>query len=204
MIYVAITFCALLFLNIYSAKISEEIFSSSKKTAMLEKCKLASAAIAELGALNANTVEQAVSAFEDLNASRIIITDDSGLAIYDSFKQATTIDQFVLYPEIMCALDGNDIFYWTFRNSLIRSTSATPIYSHGVLIGSVYLMEYDQVQGVLFSSLQSNILIITFALEIVVILFSLIFSSSYTHRLNRIMTSIRTVREGDYSVAATI
>ena len=199
MVYVAITFCALLFLNIHNAKISEEIFSSSKKTAMLEKCKLASAAIAELGALNPNTAEQAISAFENLNASRIIITDASGLAIYDSFSQNNNADQYILYPEIISASSGNDIFYWNFRNSMIRSTAATPIYSHGTLIGSIYLMEYDQLQGVLFSSLQSNILIITLALELVVLLFSLIFSSSYTRRLNRIMTSIRTVREGDYS-----
>ena len=112
MIYVAITFLALLFLNIYNTKISEEIFSSSKKTSMLEKCKLASVAIADLGALNANTAEQAVSVFEDLNAARLIITDAKGLAIYDSLKTTTAIEQYVLFPEIVSALDGNDVFYW--------------------------------------------------------------------------------------------
>jgi len=166
---------------------------------MLEKCKLASAAIAELGAINSNTAQQAVAAFEDLNAARLIITDENGLAIYDTLKLATAIDQYVLFPEIVTALDGNNVFYWCFQDSLIRSTSAAPIYSQGVLIGSVYLLEYDLLQGALFSSLQVNILIITFILEIIVILFSILFSSSYTHRLRRIMSSIRTVREGDYS-----
>lgn len=199
MIYVAITFIALLILNLYNAKINEEIFSESKKTSMLEKCKLASVAIADLGALNTNTAEQAVSVFEDLNAARLIITDECGLAIYDSLKIATEIDQYVLFPEIIKALDGNDIFFWQFKDGLIRSTAATPVYSQGILIGSIYLLEFDPLQGALFSSLQINILIITFALEIFVILFSLLFSSSYTRRLRRIMSSIRTVREGDYS-----
>lgn len=199
MIYVAITFLALLFLNIYNAQINEEIFSSSKKTSMLEKCKLASVAIAELGALNANTAQQAVSVFEDLNAARLVITDESSLAIYDSLNTATELNQYVLFPEIISALDGNDVFYWRFQDSMIRSTAATPVYSQGILIGCIYLMEYDPLQGALFSSLQINIMIITFALEIFVILFSLIFSSSYTRRLRRIMSSIRTVRQGDYS-----
>ena len=178
MIYVAITFIALLILNLYNAKINEEIFSESKKTSMLEKCKLASVAIADLGALNTNTAEQAVSVFEDLNAARLIITDECGLAIYDSLKIATEIDQYVLFPEIIKALDGNDIFFWQFKDGLIRSTAATPVYSQGILIGSIYLLEFDPLQGALFSSLQINILIITFALEIFVILFSLLFSSS--------------------------
>ena len=166
---------------------------------MLEKCKLASVAVAELDALNQNTAQQAVAIFEDLNAARIVITDAHCYAIYDSLSLATALDQYVLFPEVVSALDGNDVFYWQFQEGMIRSTAATPVYSHGVLIGCIYLLEYDPLQGALFSSLQTNISFITLALEIVVILFSLIFSSSYTRRVRRIMSSIRAVREGDYS-----
>ena len=166
---------------------------------MIEKCKLAAAAIADLEALNGETAESAVSSFEDLNVSRVIITDAYSLSIYDSFKVSTATDQYIMYPEIVTALKGNDVFYWLFQDGIMRSTAATPVYVEGVLIGCVYIMEFDPVQGTLFATLQNNIFTITLILEIIVILFSLAFSSGYTHKLRRIMASIRTVKEGDYS-----
>ena len=61
------------------------------------------------------------------------------------------------------------------------------------------MMEYDTQQGGLIHSLQINTLIATVVLEIFVILFSLLFARIYTNRLRQIMSSIRIVREGDYS-----
>lgn len=203
-IYVIVTFCALLFLNIFCSQISEELFANSKESSMTEKCKLAAANIADLEALNANTAQQAVADFENLNVSRLLITDAAGLGIYDSFKEQNTNNKYVLYPEILSALDGNNVFYWKFRDSIMRSTAAVPIYDQDVLIGCVYMMELDEVQGTLFATLQNNIFTITLVLEIVVILFSFGFSNGYSRRLRRIMRSIRIVREGDYTHKLTL
>lgn len=203
-IYVLVTFGALLFLNIFCAKISQELFANNKETSMTEKCKLAAAAIAELEALNANTAQQAVADFEDLNVSRLLVTDSAGYGIYDSLKSSNTINHYVLYPEILSALDGNKVFYWQFKNSIMCSTVAIPVYVQDVLIGCVYMVELDEVQGTLFATLQNNILTITLALEIVVILFSFGFSNGYSRRLRRIMDSIRIVREGDYTHKITL
>ena len=166
---------------------------------MTEKCKLASSDIAALKALNRNTVAQAVSSFEDLNVSRVIITDHNAQAIYDSNEYLSVVDKFVLFPEIVEALAGNDVFYAVYQNSMLHSTAVTPIYAYGTLIGCVYMTEYDTEQGTLIATLQNSIFIITLVLEAVVILFSLAFSSTYTRRLRKIMASIRNVRQGDYS-----
>ena len=203
-IYVLVTFCALLFLNIFCAQISQELFANSKKTAMLEKCQLAANAIADLEALNASTAQQAVADFESLNVSRLLITDSFGYGIYDSFKAEPTIDRYVLYPEILSALDGNNVFYWQFKDDIMRSAAAVPVYIQSMLIGCVYMTEFDQVQGALFATLQNNIFSITLGLEIIVILFSFVFSNAYSRRLRRIMTSIRIVREGDYTHKLTL
>lgn len=203
-IYTVITFVVLLFLNIYSSKVSQKLFYNSKETSMIGKCKLAAVEIAGLEALNANTVSSAISSFEDLNVSRVLITDQNSRAIYDSQSSATVMDQYVLFPEIITALDGNDVFYWYYRDGMMRSTAATPVYSYGTLIGCVYMMEYDAAQGTLFATLQNNIFTITLSLEIVVILYSLIFSNTYTRKLKRIVGSIRTVRQGDYSHKLTM
>jgi len=198
-IYVTITFLALLFLNIYCSRISQDLFCTNKETSMIEKCKLAAAQISNLEALNENTVANAVSDFQDLNVSRLIITDQNGQAIYDSVKRASLDGFYVIFPEIVKALMGNDVFYWSYADGIMRSTAATPVYSYGALIGCVYMMEYDQVQGTLFATLQNNVFTITFILEIVVIFYSIIFANAYSMRLKRFLSSIRTVRKGDYT-----
>lgn len=166
---------------------------------MIEKCKLASSEIARLDVLNSNTVADAVSGFEDLNVSRLIITDQNGQAIYDSLSNLSIVGRYVLFPEIITALEGNDVFYWNYHDGAMQSNAATPVYAYGTLIACVYMMEYDTAQGTLIATLQNNIFTITVILEIVVILFSLLFSNKYSRRLRKIMTSIRNVRQGDYS-----
>lgn len=166
---------------------------------MIEKCKLAAAQISDIEALNTNTVANAVSDFEGVNVSRLVITDQTGRAIYDSNKDSSVKGQYVLYPEVVKALAGNDVFYWSFTDGVMRSTAATPVYSFGTLIGCVYMLEYDQVQGTLFATLQDNIFTITLILEIVVIFFSIIISNVYSRRLKRFLDSIRRVRKGDFT-----
>ena len=166
---------------------------------MIEKCKLAASGIADLEVLNKKTVTNAVSGFEDLNVDRLVITDQNAQAIYDSSKSISVEDTFVLFPEIISAMEGNDIFYCSYHDGVMRSSAATPVYAFGTLIGCVYMMERDSQQGALIATLQNNIFTITLILEAAVILFSLLFSQTYTRRLRKIMTSIRTVRKGDYS-----
>lgn len=166
---------------------------------MIEKCKLAAAQISDIEALNRSTVARAVSNFEDLNVYRLVITDPNGLAIYDSSINSALDGLYIIFPEIVKALDGNDVFFWSFHDGIMRSAAAIPVYSYGTLIGCVYMIEYDKVQGTLFATLQDNILTITVILEIVVIFYSIIFSNIYSRRLNRFLTSIRKVRKGDYT-----
>ena len=81
----------------------------------------------------------------------------------------------------------------------MASRAATPIYSYGSLTGVIYMMENDIQQGTLIASLQRNILSVTLVLEVAVILFSVFFSTRFSHRLKRIRTSMRIIRSGDYT-----
>ena len=199
LIYIAVTFLALLFLNIYTSGISKELFFNNKKSSMIEKCRLTSLEISGLDALNKNTVATAVSEFENLDVTRLIITDNSGKAIYDSRPSYSDSIYYAVFPEIMTALSGNDVFYWKVENGSMLSKAATPIYAYDTLIGCVYITEHDTVQGTLISTLQNSMLGITAALELIVIVFSVLFSNTYSRRMRKIMNSIRTVRKGDYS-----
>lgn len=192
-----ITLFVLLFLNIYSSKISQALFYNSKETSMIEKCQLTATEIAKLNIMNTYTVSNALSDLESLKVARLIVTDHSGLAIYDSLNKKS--DNYVLFPEVVQALQINDTFSWNYHDGTMQSRAATPIMSYGTLVGCVYMMEYDTQQGQLIKTLQQNTLYVTLVLEVAVIIFSIFFSSSFTRRLKRIMVSMRVIREGDYS-----
>ena len=196
--YIVITFVVLLFLNVYSSKISQELFYKSKQASMIEKCQLAAAEISDEDVLNTTTINTVVDQMESLRVSRLVITDRSGVALYDSAQESQQ-NKYMLLPEIVLALESNDVFSWNYHDGMMHSRAATPIISYGSLVGCVYMMEYDMEQGALISTLQKNTFYVSIFLEICVTIFAVFFSNSFTRRLRKIMVSMRIIREGDYS-----
>ncbi len=195
--YVLITVVALFILNYYCAKTSQKLFYQNKEASMIEKCMLASDEIAKLDILNPSTVADSVAQMESLKVTRLIVTDQSGLTLYDSINEAE--NRHALLPEIVQAIEGFDVFSWQYHDGIMRSQAATPIIFYGNVVGCVYMMEYDPAQGALIHSLLSTILKITFVVVLAVLIFSLTYSFTFSRRLNRIMTSMRIIQEGDYT-----
>ena len=204
MTYVVITFVVLLFLNFYCSQVSQRLFYLNKEASMIEKCHLTADEISSLEVVNTSTITGILSQLESLTVTRLIVTDQSGVALYDS--SGTNQGDYVLFPEILRALEisdqtpyGNNAFSWHFSDGMIDSRAATPIVSYGTIIGCVYMTEYDTSQGALIQSLQKNVLQVTLVLEIIVTLFSLAFSTAFSRRLKKIMTSMRIIQQGDYT-----
>jgi len=189
----------LLFLNIYCSETNQTLFSQSKKAAMLERCQMAASDIASLEVLNPSTVSDAISQMRNLKINRLIVTDQTGIAIYDSASQNSSLGEYVLLPEIVTAAQGNRVFSWNYHDGIMLSRAAVPIYTYGTLVGCVYMTEYDSSQGILLQSLLQNIFSITLVLEIIVIIFSLFFALAFSRRLHKVLTSMRIIREGDYA-----
>ena len=204
MTYVVITFIVLLFLNFYCARASQRLFYLSKETSMIEKCQLASDEISTLEVLNTSTITGIVNQMESLKATRLLVTDPKGMVLYDSQNAAS--GTYALLPEIMKALGpnekggyGNDVFSWKYKDGAMDSRAATPIVYYGTIIGCVYMTEYDTAQGALILSLQKTVLQVTLVLEIIVTLFSIAFSQTFSYRLKKIMNSMRIIQQGDYT-----
>ena len=197
MTYVVITFIVLLILNIYCSNVSQNLFNQSKESSMIEKCQLAADEISTLEVLNPTTVSGIISQMDSLKSSRMIVTDRTGVALFDSSD--TFVGSYVLLPEILTAIQGNDVFSSIYRDGVMDSRAATPINYYGTIVGCVYMMEYDATQGALIKSLQHTVLQITFLLELAVILYSVAFAARFSRRLRQIMVSMRIIQEGDYS-----
>ena len=165
---------------------------------MIEKCQLAAAEISNEDILNTTTVGNVVEQMDSLRVSRLVITDRSGIALYDSAAESQQ-NKYMLLPEIVMALESNDVFSWNYHDGMMQSRAATPIISYGSLVGCVYMMEYDMEQGALISTLQKNTFVVSLILELCVTIFAVFFSNSFTRRLRKIMVSMRIIREGDYT-----
>lgn len=164
---------------------------------MIEKCLLVSDEVATLDVMNNTSITSVVSQMESLKASQLIVTDQTGKVLFDASNHS--VGNYILFPEIISALEGNDVCSWNYHDGITDSRAATPVVYYGTIVGCVYMTEYETTQGAMIKSLQDTVLRITFLLEIIVILFSLAFSNTFSRRLNRIMTSMRIIQEGDYS-----
>ena len=107
----------------------------------------------------------------NLNATRVLVTDESGKVLYDNMEEDSAMGAVCGSPRDRAG------FRWKRRVQLqllerpVESKAATPILYAGSLIGAVYMMEYDLDQGALISALQYNIFWISVILEGAVILF---------------------------------
>ena len=172
---------------------------------MIERCLIASADISVIDVINPVSVSDAVSTMDNLSTSRMIVTDATGKILYDS-TGATHLGDYALFPEVLQALDNQNVFSWnySYKNNMMHSRAAVPIISYGALSGCVYLMENDIAQGALIGALQKNVLSVTILLEVAVIIFSAMFARSFYKRIRRIHKSMQIIRGGDYSHRLTI
>ncbi len=185
----------LVFLNLYCAQVNERLFRQSKYTALSQKTNLAASEISAAGTLNRSTV-YTILARTGMGTSRVIVTDQDSI-IYDS--HASTKQASPLPPEIAEALDGGFPFTWDYHDGVMTAAAAVPIYLRNEVAGCVYMQEIDSSDGALLKSLHINILTITVVLGVFLILFSIFYVHRYSHRLNKIMASMRIIQEGDFS-----
>ena len=183
----------------YSSSSSQELIYKSKEAAMIERCLNAAADISEAEVINPSTVGEIVSGMENITVARLIVTDNRGVALLDTYAGNSTVGRYALLPEIVHALAGNDTFSWRCHDGHMQSHAATPIVSYGTIIGCVYMMEFDPAQGQLILSLQRNILSVSLILELVLVMFSLIFARVFSGRIRKFQNSMRIIRGGDYT-----
>ena len=197
MTYVAVTLAVLVFLNLYCSAISKRLIYRSKEHSLVEKCHLAADELGTLEELDAFAISQILGKMESLTVTRLIVTDPGCAALYDS--ALTAAGQRILLPEVLQALEGDDVFNGDYQKGVGICRAATPITHGGKRIGCVYMTEYDPVRGALVRNLQIHVFQITARLELFVLLFALVYSARFGLRMSRIMNSMRIIQSGDYS-----
>ena len=197
-IYLLVVAAVTVLMNTYPVIMAQNMVFQSKKTTLLSQTGVAAAAFAA-ETLTPEGVEQAMLLLEDLSANRILVTDASGMILYDTSKLDSGVYRYAFLYEVVSALRGNDAFRSEFRDNAFRSRAAVPILYRGTIVGSVYLYEYDAQQGELLHIIQTNLRNISIVIALVAVCLCLVFSRSLNKGISNLLDAIRKVREGEYN-----
>ena len=197
--YLVVTGLVLILLNVYPLRFAQNLVFRTKEASVRGKAEMVASAMAGLDRLTTDGVEQVVKLLNDVSISRIIVTDESGLSLYDSAYADNTEGHYALYPEIVSALEGNDVFYCRSSASDIESRAALPVVYRRMAIGCVYVVESDTEQAALLLGIQRNMRNITYVILLAVTAVCIVSVILFSRRMDRILDAIRVVREGEYN-----
>ena len=207
MSYLVIFAVVLVLLNTYPVIASQELLVNSKRDSLKSQAAVMGSALMELETLSADQVSRVMTMLDSTGLDRILVTDPTGLILYDSTQTPQDEEteepeeeryEYALFQEVVSALWGNDVFYSRYEDSKLISTAASPIVYRGVVIGAIYILEVDEAQGTLLLNLQQNLRSISLVIAAVTLVMSAFFSKMLTARMAALLRAIRIVGEGEY------
>ncbi len=205
MSYLVIFAVVLVLMNTYPVLASQDLLFASKRDSLKSQAAVMASALMELESLSADQVARVMNMLDSMGLKRILVTDPSGLILYDSTVQHPEEEtegppqyRYALYQEVVAALWGSDVAYSRYANRTFTSTAACPIVYRGMVIGAIYILEVDEVQGSLLLNLQENLRSISLVIAVVTLVMSTLFSKVLTARIAALLRAIRIVGEGEY------
>ena len=197
--YLLIVAVIVLVLNTYPLLMAQNMVFTSKESNLKRQALTIASALAVSESLTAEGVEQAMALLEDMQVTRVLVTDADGLILYDSSSLDSRKGDYALMGEVVGALRGEDKFRSEYRAGAFRSRAAVPMVYRGVTLGAVYLYEYDTEQAGVLLSIQSNLRYISMMICGAALLLAALLSKALTRNTATLLRGIRTVREGEYS-----
>ena len=197
--YLLVVAAILIVMNTYPLLMVENMVFSSKESTLKRQALVVGSALAVSETLTREGVEQTMAVLEDVQGTRVLVTDASGLILYDSSTLDNRLGNYALMPEVVAALRGQDVARSEYREGAIRCRAAAPVTYHNVTLGAVYLYEYDSEQAQVLLSIQSNLRYISMVIGVAAVALVFLLSKALTRSTGRLLAAIRRVREGEYS-----
>ncbi len=203
--YILLIAAVLLFLNTYPVLFSQELIFRNKETSLRTQTALLSSGLSGLEAVTPAGAGQVMEQLSLHNLTQVVITDETGVVVYDTDQSAGSMGSLCDWPELKQALSNTeDVFHPAFRDGAFQSRCAAPVTVAGRVTGGVCLFEYDADQGGLLLDIQRNLMHISVAVCALAVGVSLFMSKAVTRRIDRLLQAIRMVREGEYSHRAKV
>lgn len=186
----------LICLNTIPLMYFRDALASEKERALRAKAMMISSSLAPLSKLSGDSVLQVLDILDLEPDSRTIVSNENAVLVYDSLGGSR--GKLLLFPELLSALDKNEVFSGKYKGGVFCSKLAVPIFSSGKVVGTVYLSEKDEEMSKIISTIQDRFFIISLAVCALAILLAFAMSHGYWNRLRNLSAAISLVRDGDY------
>ena len=197
--YLLLVVAIVLVLNTYPLIMAQNMVFSAKEASLKRQALAIGSALAVSEVLTEDGVAQAMELLDDMQGTRVLVTNESGLILYDSSTLEKCTGDYAITAEVVKALRGEDVCRSEYRQGAFRTRVAVPTVYRGVTLGAVYLYEYDTEQAEVLLSIQSTLRYISVVICVVALVAALILSKALTRNTSRLLGGIRSVREGEYN-----
>ena len=202
--YFAVILLCLTFINVIPVIRYRDLLFESKCSTMQNQASLIASSLSSLNTLHSDEVQKVMELLDEAGVARVIVTDEEARIVYDSVDGPSSRGRFVLFSEVILALEGNNVFTARLRDGALTGKACVPVVMRGSIIGTVYLYEYDAEQAALVTDLQNTLERISGAVIAAALLLAVILSMLMTGRIRTILSAMRSLGEGDYRARANV
>ena len=193
----ALLLILLVLLNTYPLISSRDAVYEEKRSSMSAAASVVASSLAGLDRLSQDSVAEVLTFLDISGYSRILVTDRSGLVVYDDGGTAGSMTEI---EDVLSALqESRTIFRSRLGESAFRSSYALPMSAQGAITGAVYLCEYDQERAEIIYGIQDRIRVLSFVIGTAALLVAGVFVLALMRRLQDLVRSMRVVAGGDYA-----
>lgn len=188
----------IIIVNTYPAIGGRNLVFTSKENSLGDRAAVMSSSLSVLESLTQDSIAQVMELLDVTELSRVIVTDDEGLILYDTSSTDPSVGSYALFSEIARALSGKVVFYSYFNGEAFMSRSVMPVSHRGAVTGAVYLYEYDSESAALVTGLQRTLVNVSIAVSCLAMVIVFISTRAMTRRITELVGAIRTVSRGHY------
>ena len=178
---------------------TENMIFSYKHSMLLDKAETIASSLNNNLVLTGEGAQEVVSVLGTSDVGQIVITDADGVVLYSTNTGTAPVECYALFPEVISALKGNDAFRCVYTVDAFESYAAMPVMVGNVIAGCVYVAEEDQEQAEILRQIQRNALRMSGIAVLVGLVLYVGSGLIITKKNQRMLQSIRMVREGNYS-----
>lgn len=199
-VFCAFTVLLLAVLNTYPVTSTRDAVIRDKELSLTATAAVISSALAGLDSLNSENVNQVMEILDVTGVTRIFITNERGLVVYDTWGELVGSNVTGAYPALEQAMTGQVVFTSDYAHKqAFSSAAAVPVMVGGTLIGSAYLIETDTEQADMIGGIQNRLATMSAVLALIAIALSAAFASALTLRIKQLRKAVRVVQAGDYT-----
>ena len=191
-------------LNTYPLITSQDLIVTTKRDKLLSRANFIASTLSLSDYLSKDKVALAMEIYTVGEEERIVVCDASALSLYDSSESSSTVDKYLLIPEITTALTGNDGFRCRYTDQMFESRVSVPVMVGNQILGAVYVYESDSAQAAILDGIRGRMQGLSLVISLVLILVIFAFSTGITRRLDKLLNGIRGMRSGTYGATVEV